>query len=149
LAPSWNDGSWWKLAYTPEVQRPLYPLLLWAVVSYLAALNGSRSRWVSTGLLGGAVLSGLFSLLFAPVVPLSLVTCLIGVGFLGLSPYFALAVYSTAFARLVRARREAEDEPEPAEIRVKPWVVWLMFAAVGVQTAAEAFMQMRGGLPAY
>lgn len=149
LASSWSDGgarSWWRLAYLPAVQRPLYPLLLWAVVSYLAALNGSRSRWVLTGLLGGALLSGAFSLLFLPALPLSLVTCLIGIGFLGLSPYFAVTVYSSAFARVLRARREADDEPEPVGSRVKPWVVWLMFAAVGVQVAGEQILALHADL---
>lgn len=114
LLPDWNDGSLWvwgKLLYAAEFQRWSYPLLLWAMGAYVSHMLGHRNRWIEAGLMGGVILSSAYSLLFLPIIHLSLIAILIyGVGLLGFMPFAACVVYSAAY---VRYRREAPT-PETA-----------------------------------
>ena len=90
-------SRWLGYAFCPAVQRPLYPLVLWAILSLAAELFSDRLRfrpWVRTGLKVGVAAAGLFSLLYVAVIPLALAgVSAYGVGLLGLAPFPALVTF--------------------------------------------------------
>ena len=106
LLPEWDSGGptiWFNLMLAPQAQRWLYPLLIWAMLAYGAALTGRRAGWIEVGLSGGFFLALLFSLLFLPLFPLSIAMIVAyGIGLLGLSPFFSLIAYSYAAYRYHR-----------------------------------------------
>jgi hypothetical protein len=90
--------------YTADVQRPLYPLLLWAVAACCASALGRRGPCIRIGLWGGLVLAALFSVAYAFVLKQALFGILfLGVGLLGFAPYAALLAYAAACWRYERA----------------------------------------------
>jgi hypothetical protein len=139
IVPTFDGGgisSWWALCFAPEVQRPFYPLALWAMAAFAAAETGCRAAWIEAGVLGGCVLSGLFGLLLLPILPVSVLATLLIVGLLGLSPYFSLATYLRSYFEQRRTRREGAEsgcfERARAVLGVagfvctfSSWVMWL------------------------
>ena len=83
--------------YEAPAQRPLYPLLTWAVLAYAGAASGYRAAWIRVGLWGGTLLAGLFSLLYVAVLPYAVIGILfLGLGLLGFAPYPVLLAYAYA-----------------------------------------------------
>jgi hypothetical protein len=145
LQPEWHSDSWdtwWKLALSPTVHRFFYPLIVWAMVSFAVAECGGRGGWVQTGLIGGLVLSGVFSLLFLPLLPLSFVGIIVfGVGLLGFTPFLAFGTYLGAFRRY-RRRRPAEEEFTP-----NPVGVWLGLSGLMTHEAVLQMVSLHEALP--
>jgi hypothetical protein len=100
--PLWarpHVATWWALTLVPEAQRPFYPLLAWSMLALLASSQRLRGPWISTGLLGGVVLSFLSCLLYVRVLPLAAIMLVVGIGLAGFAPHMAFVCYSNAAHR--------------------------------------------------
>ncbi|MBL4850418.1 MAG: hypothetical protein JKY65_33290 [Planctomycetes bacterium] len=99
--PEWQApqlSTWLALAQGPGVQRVTYPLLIYAMVAFAAArFWRARGVWIEVGLAGGVVLAGVYCVIYLNALALSCFALLIGIGVLGLGPYFAFVAYSNAW----------------------------------------------------
>lgn len=129
----------WSLAiYLPEAQRPLYPLLAWAIAAFAAAERGRRGPWIRTGLLGGVALSALFSAAYLPMLPAALLgILLLGLGLLGFAPYFVLVAYLGACVRHEGGADAAKGPAPGARLAPAVWLVWAVGALAIAWTVAR------------
>ncbi|MEZ0230913.1 MAG: DUF6688 family protein, partial [Planctomycetota bacterium] len=137
MVPQSHEAPLWRMLYAAEVQRWLYPLLLWAMAAIVAQAFGRRSPWIRTGLRGGVVLALAFSILYLPAVPMAAVGIMLaGLGLLGFAPYMTLAAFVSAVWSYGR-ERDDERENERNALALT-WFWW--FVAVG--SSAIAWLRM-------
>lgn len=140
VIPAWKGAplAWLDQFHAPGAQRGFYPLIAWAIVAYLQARSGTRSRWTRVGLAGGALVALVFSASYlrVPLLIQSLFAVIfLGVGLLGLAPHLALIEYLRAWRRY-----RAADDPKASEgSLLAPAGLW---AALGVVAVGEAVRQM-------
>jgi hypothetical protein len=140
LVPPWRgaDFAWLDQFHTAEAQRGFYPLIAWALVAYWQARSGARNRWIRVGLMGGALVSLLFSASYlrVPLLIMSMIAVIFfGVGLLGLAPHLALIEYVRAWRRY---RACADPKAEEGSM-LAPLMLW---SALGVVAVADAVRQM-------
>ena len=104
-------SRWLSYGYSPSVQRFLYPLVLWSMLSLVAELFLPKERfrpWVRAGLRVGVATAGVCSLWYVVAFPLALAgISAYGLGLLGLAPFPTLVTYVLA-CRANRAARLRE-----------------------------------------
>jgi hypothetical protein len=133
--------------WTPTAQRGFYPVLAWAIVAYGFALMGRRAPWIRVGVWGGAFVAFVFALLYLPLLPLSLMGIMaLGLGLLGLSPYFTTWSYVAALLRYERDGEHAE-RPDDRETCLRFAALWVGLAGVGVVHAIERMNALWAALP--
>lgn len=137
-----DDFAWIGQFQAVDVQRLFYPLVAWSIAAYLASWTGRRGTWIRVGLRGGVLLALLFSILYLRLLGHAIVGLVIGVGLLGLGPYFALIAYARAVGRDQRSPRTdapksaTGDDDDPA---IVPWSVW---SGLGVTAVTLAVLRM-------
>lgn len=113
-------GRWLSYGYSPPIQRFLYPLVLWSMLSLIAELFSRNRRfrpWVRAGLKVGVATAGAFSLWYVVAFPLALAgISAYGVGLLGLAPFPTLVTYVLACRANSAAARSGS-----AALGAQPW----------------------------
>jgi hypothetical protein len=145
-----GPDTWIRLAYAPEAQRSLYPLIAWAIAAYIARLRGRRAPWVRVGLWGGVLVSLLASILYARVIDAAFYGIVFfGVGLLGFTPYTTLLAYLRAAILYEGAPREESKEPPlRTTLRLLGFTsLWSLLAAGGTALAIERMNALFQALP--
>jgi hypothetical protein len=146
--PTEREPSRWRdLAYAPQAQEGLYPLLVWTFAAYVAWLYGKRASWIFVGLLGGALLGAATSALYLQTIPLCIVGLFVGVGIFGFAPYAMLATYLHSVVAYVRERRPDAPASHSALGVLGLTSLWGILAGSGVEFAIARMNELYRALP--
>lgn len=151
-APNWRgDGGlffWLGQFRVADAQRPLYPLVLWSILAISAHQRGRRGPWIRVGLSGGIILSVVFCLGYAHILPASFMMLIFVVGLLGLGPFLALITYALARWRYAREAPPPDSKDAVSEgPGYVPWAIWTWLGLGGGAITVQQMNQLWEALP--